>query len=237
MGLTGDLGRLAAEPGRAALLFDVDGVLAPIVDRPEDSLVPEPTRAELARLRDRYGLVAAISGRAGAEVRRLVAVPGIEAVGSHGLELAPEAAEWRERIVTFAGGVDWPVEDKGVTVSFHYRTATDEESARRLLERVADEARAAGLDARWGRKVLELRPPVDADKGTAVRHLLAARGLRRALYVGDDTTDVDAFAAVHELELGVAVGVRSGEMPDALAAAADLLVDGTEGVLELLRSL
>jgi trehalose 6-phosphate phosphatase len=151
--------------------------------------------------------------------------------------LAPEAPAWRERLVGFAAGVDWPVEDKGVTVSFHYRTAADQEGARRLLERVAADARAAGLDARWGRKVLELRPPLAADKGTAVRHLLSTHGLDRALYVGDDTTDVDAFAAVHELELGVAVGVRSAEMPAVLAEAADLLVDGPDGVLELMRLL
>ncbi len=181
--------------------------------------------------------MAVISGRAGAEVQRLVGVPGIESVGSHGLELAPEAAAWRDRLMDFVAGVDWPVEDKGVTVSFHYRTTADQERARRVLERVAEDARAAGLDARWGRKVLELRPPLDADKGTAVRHLLAGRGLQRALYVGDDTTDVDAFDAVHELELGVAIGVRSAEMPEMLGRSADLLVDGTEGVLTLMRRL
>jgi trehalose 6-phosphate phosphatase len=231
------LARLRAEPALAALLLDVDGTLAPIVDRPEDAAVPFATRAELARLRDRYALVACISGRSGAEARRIVGVDGIRYVGSHGLELAPEAAEWAGRLRDFSATVDWPVEDKGVTVSFHWRTAAHQEAAAAYLETVATRAREAGLDARFGRKVLELRPPVRADKGTAVVALLEESDVRRALYAGDDTTDADAFRAVHALELGVAVAVGSAEAPPGLAEQADLVVEGTAGVLDLLRSL
>ena len=85
--------------------------------------------------------------------------------------------------------------------------------------------------------VLELRPPLDANKGTAVRHLLEERGLTRALYAGDDTTDLDAFAAVETLELGVRVAVTSSEGPAQLREAADVVVDGPAELLELLRSL
>jgi trehalose 6-phosphate phosphatase len=102
---------------------------------------------------------------------------------------------------------------------------------------VANAATAAGLVPRWGRKVLEVRPPVAADKGTAVRALVARSGVRRALYAGDDTTDVDAFTGLDGLELGIRVAVGSGEMPAALREAADLVVDGTDGVLALLRRL
>ena len=231
------LARLAEEPRAAALLLDVDGTLAPIVDRPEDSAVPPETRAELERLRGRYGLVACISGRSGVDARRVVGVDGLRYVGAHGLELAPEAPEWIDRLRAFAATVDWPVEDKGLTVSFHWRRAADQEAAETYLETVAERAHAAGLDARFGRKVLELRPPVRADKGTAVAALLAESGLRRALYAGDDTTDVDAFRAVREAELGVAVAVRSAEAPYGLVEQADVVVDGTAGVLELLRAL
>jgi trehalose 6-phosphate phosphatase len=235
--LPAPLARLAAEPERAAVILDVDGTLAPIVDAPEDARVPRETQRELERLRDRYALVACVSGRSGAEARRLVGVDGIEYVGSHGLELSAEAVEWRQRLVEFARGVDWPVEDKGVTLSFHWRTAEDQEAAAGLMAAVATRARGAGIDARFGRKVLELRPPVHADKGTAVTALLAHRGLRRAVYVGDDTTDADAFHALRGLELGVAVGVRSAELPFVVGQAADVLVDGPPGVLELLRAL
>ena len=87
------------------------------------------------------------------------------------------------------------------------------QAARAQLEEVADRARAEGLVARFGRKVLELRPPVDAHKGTAVTHLLGERNLARALYAGDDTTDLDAFAALAGLELGVKVGRRLDRRP------------------------
>jgi trehalose 6-phosphate phosphatase len=231
------LAALAEAPQRAAILLDVDGTLAPIATRPEDARVPEETRAEVERLAGRYGLVACISGRTGEDARRLVGVDGIRYVGSHGLELEPEAAEWSDRIRSFAAGVDWPVEDKGLTVSFHYRQAGDEEAALAYLEEVAERARAEGLVPRFGRKVLEIRPPVHADKGTAVEHLLSEAGLERALYAGDDTTDLDAFRALDGLEVAVRVAVASPEGPAELGQAADLVVGGPEAVAELLRRL
>ncbi len=85
------LRRLAEAPEQAAVLLDVDGVLAPIVLRPEDAQVPEETRAEIARLAEKYALVACVSGRTSADAARIVGVPEIVYVGSHGLELAPEA--------------------------------------------------------------------------------------------------------------------------------------------------
>ena len=91
--------------------------------------------------------------------------------------------------------------------------------------------------ARFGRKVLELRPPVGAHKGTAVAHLLGERGLERALYAGDDTTDLDAFKALQALEVGVAVAVASAEGPEELREAADLVVDSPAEFLEVLRLL
>jgi trehalose 6-phosphate phosphatase len=234
----GDLVRsLADSPERAAILLDVDGVLAPIVLRPEDSRVPDETRAEVERLAGRYAVVACVSGRTSADAERLVGVPRVVYLGSHGLELAPEAEEWRGRMHRFASGVDWPVEDKGLTVSFHYRGLPDEQAARARLEQVAEEARAEGLLARFGRKVLELRPPIQADKGTAVQALLTDRGLRRALYIGDDTTDLDGFRGLDGLELAIRVAASSPEGPPELLEAADVVVDGPEGALALLRRL
>jgi len=228
---------LAAEPERAAVLLDVDGTLAPIVARPEDAYVPEETRGELARLAGRYALVACVSGRPRSEVERMVGVAGVAVVGEHGLELAPEAAAWADRVAEFARGVDWPAERKPLSVSFHFRRADDQDAARAYLTRVADAAEAEGLVPRWGRMVLEVRPPVAADKGTAVRTLVTRAGVRRALYAGDDRTDLDAFHGLDGLELGVRVAVGSTEAPPELLAAADLVVDGTDGVLGLLRRL
>jgi trehalose 6-phosphate phosphatase len=228
---------LAAGPERAAVLLDVDGTLAPIVARPQDAYVPEETRGELARLAGRYALVACVSGRPRSEVERMVGVAGVAVVGEHGLELAPEAAAWADRVAEFARGVDWPAERKPLSVSFHFRRADDQDAARAYLTRVADAAEAEGLVPRWGRMVLEVRPPVAADKGTAVRTLVTRAGVRRALYAGDDRTDLDAFHGLDGLELGVRVAVGSTEAPPELLAAADLVVDGTDGVLGLLRRL
>jgi trehalose 6-phosphate phosphatase len=231
------LARLSEDPARAAVLLDVDGTLAPIVARPELAEVPEETRAELRRLVKRYALVACVSGRSGQEARRLVGVERVVYVGVHGLELAPEAERWRETLRPFAQ-LEWPwLEDKGLTVALHWREAAEEQAARTELESVAERAELAGLEARWGRKVLELRPPVEADKGTAVRTLLEDRGLRRALYAGDDTTDLDAFRGLDGLEVAVRVAVASPEAPPGLRKAADLVVASPAELLELLRGL
>ena len=200
------------------MLVDVDGTLAPIVERAEDARVPDETREEIARLAGRYALVACVSGRPGAEVERMLSVQGVAIVGEHGLELAPEAARWAETVAAFGRGVDWPAERKPLSLSFHFRRADDEAAARAYLERVAEAAEREGLVPRWGRKVLEVRPPVAAD-------------------AGDDTTDIDAFHGLDGLEHAVRVAVDSGEAPAELIAAADLVVDGTDGVLALLRSL
>ncbi len=231
------LARLAERPEEAALLLDVDGTLAPIVDRPADARIPGETREVLRRLVGRYALVACVSGRPADEVRALVGVEGVVAVGEHGLELDPRAREWAPEIEAFAESVGWPAERKRTSVSFHWRTAEDETAAVTELRRVAEQAVAAGLRPRWGRKVLEIRPPVDADKGTAVRSLLAERRLRRALYAGDDATDLDAFRGLDGLDLAVRVAVVSDEGPSELGGAADLVVGGTEALLELLRQL
>jgi trehalose 6-phosphate phosphatase len=232
------LARLAEDPSRAALFLDVDGVLAPIVPRPEDARVPDETRAELRRLSGRYALVACISGRAGEDARRIVGVPELTYVGNHGLELEPDVDEWAARLHDFVASVDWPrTEDKVLTAAFHYRDAPDEDAARRELEQVAERARAAGFIARFGRKVLELVPPIEADKGTAIRRLLAEHELARALFAGDDTTDLDGFRALDGLDLAVRVAVSSDEGPADLLGAADVVVRSPQQFLAVLRRL
>jgi trehalose 6-phosphate phosphatase len=228
---------LAENPAAAAIMLDVDGTLAPIVARPELASVPEPTRAELRRLVARYALVACISGRTGVDAREIVGVDGPVYVGVHGLELAPEAENWRGPLGEFAESVDWPVEDKGLAVVFHYREAEDEEAALAVLRGVADRATALGLRVQFGRKVLEVRPPVAADKGTAVRALLEQRGLRRALYAGDDTTDLDAFRGLDGLDHSVRIAVASAEGPPELREAADIVVESPAALVELLHLL
>jgi trehalose-phosphatase len=234
------LEHLTTAPEQAALFLDFDGVLAPIVARPEDAYPPEETRDELRRLRERYALVAVVSGRAGDDVRARVGVDGVVYVGSHGLELDRQADRWRQQIVDFASAAPWPgqeIELKGLSVAFHFRDAEDEAAAVVALEAIAESARDDGLAARFGRKVLEVLPPVGSNKGTAVRHLLEGADLSRALVAGDDTTDLDAFRAVEELEHKVRVAVLADESPTLLGEHAEVVLGSTEEFLELLKAL
>jgi trehalose 6-phosphate phosphatase len=232
------LAQIAAEPGAAALFLDIDGVLAPIVERPEDARVPEETRGELRRLGGRYALVACVTGRPSEVAREIVGVDGLTYVGEHGLELDPEAAQWAERIHGFAVEVPWvDVEVKPLSVAFHYRTAPDMAEAREQLEAVAAGALDLGFKARWGRMVLEVLPPVEASKGTAVAHLLRTTGLQRALYAGDDTTDLDGFAALDGLQSAVRVAIVSAEGPTELGKRADVVLGSPEAFRELLQQL
>ena len=232
------LGLLASEPELAALFLDIDGVLAPIVERPEDARVPDSTRSELRRLNGHYGLVACVTGRTAEVARQIVGVEGLRYVGEHGLEVAPEAGRWGGAIRSFAAEVPWPdVELKPLSAAFHYRSAPNPDEARGELEPVVASALESGFRTRWGRMVLEVLPPLDISKGTAVRALLAESGLRRALYAGDDTTDLDGFAALDGLEVAVRVAVASAEGPTDLGRRADLVVGSPGAFAELLAQL
>ena len=254
------LAPLRERPGEAAVLCDVDGTLAPIVARPEDARLLDGARDVLEALRERVRLLGFVSGRGLADVERLVGLDGCAYAGNHGMELhlpgsrprladgvaahvpaiAAFAAMWPpERLATG----DLRLEEKGATLSVHARGARDPAAAELLLREVAREAEEHGLVATSGREVLEVRPPVRVDKGTAVEELLAGAGARSALYVGDDRTDADGWRALRELrEAGaldhaVALAVASAEVPPDVRAAADAQVDGPAGALGALRML
>src|SRR5205085_2248652 len=114
---------------------------------------------------------------------------------------------------------------------YHWRGARDEDAARTLLEGIAAEAESSGLIVHWGRKVLEIRPPVAVDKGQAVRELMRRTPVRTALFAGDDATDLDVYDALARmtsegaLDTAVCVGIRSGEGPTAIVDRADVVVD------------
>jgi len=135
------------------------------------------------------------------------------------------------------------IEDKGPIVAFHWRGARDEEAARTMVEAIAGEAEVAGLHVHWGRKVLEIRPPVPVDKGQAVRELVRRHAVRTALFGGDDATDLDVYDALAALrgdgtlDAAVCVGVRSDEGPAAIVERADIAVDGTPGFVRVLERL
>jgi trehalose 6-phosphate phosphatase len=253
---------LKDDPERAAVLLDVDGVLAPIVQHPDDAHMPETTRRPLIEVAKRYGVVACVSGRRASDARRVVSLGSIAYLGSHGSEvlrpgsikpeLDRELQAWTRRVQTFANDafdeelrrLRVRLEDKEAIAALHWRGVPDEDEALERIQAVAAAAEAAGFNTHWGRKVLEIRPPVRIDKGAGIVALLRDTELAAAVYVGDDMTDLDAFRGLGELveqgRLGYAlrIGVRSGEeQPSALEEEADAMVDGTDGVRDLLKAL
>lgn len=252
---------LKADPARAAILLDIDGVLAPIVEHPDDAHVPESTRRPLIEIAKRYGVVACVSGRRASDARRVVSLGSIAYLGSHGSEvlrpgtIAPEIDRelqaWSRRVQDFAREafsedlrkLRVRMEDKEAIAALHWRGVPDDEGAHAAVADVARAAEAAGYTVHWGKKVLEIRPPVRIDKGAGIVGLLRDTELAAAVYVGDDMTDLDAFRGLSELvEMGrlgqaLRVGVASDDVPPALVAEADVMVDGPRGVRELLQAL
>lgn len=253
---------LLADPGASAILLDLDGTLAPIVEHPEDVRIPADLRRLLPTIAARHALLAFISGRALDSLRAIVGLDGVAYSGNHGLEIrlpdgrglpSPDAAGHRAALREFArrwaphdlaGGGVW-LEDKGATLTFHYRTARDPARAIALLgHTIAPAARDAGLVATPGRMSLEIHPSAAITKGTAARKLLEARpDVRHVLSVGDDRTDVEVWRALRDLvaagrlATGVGVGVESDESPPVVLEEADALVPSVAGVGELMAVL
>jgi len=231
----------ALDPGTVAVLVDFDGSLAPVVERPED-VVPFPEAVPvLERLIATVGLVGVVSGRPVEFLLDRLMIPGLAVVGQYGLEQAgPDGVILDPRVAPHVDAVAaaraeaesiWPdlyIERKGVVAfTVHWRARPDRD--------VHDEVRALaarhGLAVHRGRMACEVRPPLDVDKGSAVETLIAEYD--GALFAGDDTGDLPAFAAVATAAIGVRVGVRSPEAPSELEAAVDVMVDGPAGVVAL----
>jgi trehalose 6-phosphate synthase/phosphatase len=211
-----------------ALFLDYDGTLTPIADRPSEAVLSVEMRERVAACAARADTdVAVVSGRALEDVRRLVDLRELTYAGSHGLEIAgpkldpfchEDVAHYAERARVLAArlrqlhtsGV-W-VEEKGATLTLHYRMAEPGQHGA-LRQQAIEWIRDAGFQARDALCAVEARPPVGWDKGRAVLHVLRSQyGVGwservRVLYVGDDDTDEDAFAALAGLGMTFRVGV------------------------------
>jgi trehalose 6-phosphate phosphatase len=244
-------------PGTVAIFTDIDGTLAPIVPTPDMSEVPAELKELLARLSERCLLVAGVSGRKTEDALDLVGLADVVYFGNHGFEIlrdgkvevTPEALPYLEQVQELEARAREElaplgafVEEKGITASIHYRNAPPE-VGERAVEFVKREGERLGLRITVGRGVVEARPPIRADKGTAVRTLVEEYAPERAMFIGDDTTDLDAFRELVALrEEGtlreiLRVGVASEEGPPEITSEADIVVDGVEGVSEVLRAL
>ncbi len=235
---------------RLGLVTDVDGTISLLVDQPDAARLTPRSRELLAALRDHITLVAALSGRSARDLQTIVDLPGIQLIGNHGMEwwrdgqieIAPAAAGYRpalEIAIEAVRAQQIPgvfVEDKGVTLAFHYRRAADPAAAAEWLAGLlAEIAGAHHLKLSQGNMIFELRPPVDINKGSAFRQLIETYHLDAAVYLGDDTTDLDALRMARQLRDGgvcwaVGLGVASDHTPPAMLTAADLMLSGVQEV-------
>jgi len=252
------LDALLTSPRQALIATDFDGTLAPIVADPRAARALPGAVPALMRLAGTVGTLAVITGRPAADAVAyggLAAVPGLIVLGHYGGQRwqegalagpdSPPAVQAARQalpdVLRQAGAPDgtW-VEDKGSALAVHTRRTPDPESALRLLRSpLADLAGRLGLAAEPGRMVIELRPP-GVDKGTALTALVTERAADPVLFCGDDLGDLPAFAAVRALRAygirGCAVASFSTESPQ-VTAAADLMVDGPEGIVALLAAI
>ncbi|SEK23867.1 trehalose 6-phosphate phosphatase [Nonomuraea pusilla] len=246
---------ILTDPAGAVIGLDFDGTLSPIVADPASAVIHPDAPAVLAELGGHVMAVAIVTGRPVATAlelgRGLEAVPGLVVLGHYGFERweggrvsapPPPAGVPRARadlpLLLDSLGLDGvTVEDKGRAVAVHTRRSPDPEAALAVLrDPLAKLAEKHGLVVEPGRMVLELRPP-GMDKGHALSMFLAERDARSVLFAGDDLGDLAAFDAVRASGLpGVTVCSGSAEVT-ALAERADIVVDGPEGVIALLREL
>lgn len=254
--------QLRANPDRTAILTDIDGTIAPIVER-HDEVAVHPKAPDILRaLRDRFALVACISGRRAVEASRIVGVEGLTYSGNHGLEtLEPDTGEIRLDLALrghadAAGSfidnlsderleqVQLRLEDKGPIQALHWRGADDEAAAEAVAKQISVEAAECGLEPHWGRKVLEIRPAGGDGKAAAVSSLLSGSDIEVAVYAGDDYTDIDAFRRLRELHgasetltAAYCLGIGSPEGPPGLSEHADVVLDGPDHWIEVLDRL
>lgn len=244
---------ILADPTATLVALDFDGTLAPIVPRPDEAVAHPRAAGALAALAAAGCRVAIVTGRPVTDVLRLAPgfadVPGLLIYGHYGLErwadgevsapephpgVAPAREALRHLVQSGPPGAD--VEDKVRSVALHTRNTADPGGTlERLRPSVGSIAEKHGLEVVAGRNVLELRP-AGIDKGGALRELVAVTGAGAVLFAGDDLGDLPAVAAVRSLAIpGLVVCSDSPETPADLRDAADVIVDGPDGLVSWLH--
>ena len=251
---TDALAALRADPASAVVALDYDGTLAPVVERPSDAVAAPGTVEALRALAPRVRVLALVTGRPAdvvVELGGLADVPGLVVLGQYGAqrwadgevtspEPLPGVDALRRALPALLAAEGAELEDKGLALVVHTRPSSDPAGAlERLTGPVSALAVEHGLEVHPGRLVLELRPP-GYDKRGALLSLCDPLP-SAVLFAGDDVGDLPAYDAVDELRAqgvaGVLVCSASDEGPAQLRQRADLVVDGPDGVVALLRGL
>ncbi|MGD9710605.1 MAG: trehalose-phosphatase [Thermomicrobiales bacterium] len=250
---------LSASP--AGLFADFDGTLSPVASKPDEAYLAPGGGEALSALLNSLDTVMIVTGRSARDASKRIGVPGLSVVGNHGLELMmddqltinPAAIDQIAAINASTAAIeraasDFPffdalvIENKQLSASVHYRLAPDVDAAysaiRPIVASLADEH---NLVLTEGKLVIELRPRLAVNKGTAVKQVIDQRGLRGAVMLGDDVTDVDAFLTVRRAReegmSGVAVAVLSPETHQSVLDTADVFLHGVDDTVRLLQAL
>jgi trehalose 6-phosphate phosphatase len=246
----------------AAVVLDIDGTISEIAPTPDRAIVSDEARATLNRLRDHVAVLAVITGRSAADGERLVGVDGLVYIGNHGLErrlggrqeVHPEAAATQHQIADALAAIEAALasegraegvifENKVLSASIHYRLAPEpEETGRRILALALAAAEGHDLRVTEGRLIVELRPNLAINKGTALADLVQAYQVSGLLFCGDDLTDVDGFKELKHLRErgqldGLAIAVVAPESNPLILEEADGYVESVGMMVRLLGEL
>lgn len=238
------------------LMLDVDGTISEIADTPEAASVSSIIKEHMQQLAKRLPLVAIISGRSVESVREMLDLDDLVYVGNHGLEWWARKRSWtmpgvkpyRQEITRAIGDIQQRIrtegvviENKGATAAIHFRQAKDARTAKEaIIGAIYSSTAAQALDVKVGKMVVELRPPLRLNKGWAVGRLARAFRLRGMVYLGDDTTDLDAFDRIRRLRSsgttrGLAAAVLGPETSPLVVESADVTLQGVPEVERFLR--
>ena len=241
-----------------AIITDIDGTISEIAPTPDEAVVTNSMKNELFKLKDKFSLVAVISGRSAINAREMVGVDGLLYVGNHGLEflkdgklfMDPDVEEYlpkikktgkklREGDLSRITGLLF--EDKEICFSIHYRLCDPSENVReKILNILEEDPECENLKISEGRCLVELKPPVGCDKGTILSKIIDQYNLEKVIYIGDDVTDDDAFKLLKNLEVqnkivNARVLVISSEIPPYVKKDSSFFVNGVEEVCKFFK--
>jgi trehalose 6-phosphate phosphatase len=240
---------------RLGIISDFDGTLSEFADAATEATIADDDARALDLLAEKVALVALVSGRGVADLRRRFERPWLRYYGNHGLDrwyndqvqIVPAAQEWLtplQQVLTEFIPPDEPgvfVENKGATATVHYRRAPDPMRMReRLLEALQPLCTRSGFVLSEGRYIWEIKPPISLNKATAVEALINDNQLDGVVFLGDDVTDLSAMGYLRTLRSeekiqAVSVGViyQDGE-PAGMRQVCDMTATGPQDVAQLL---
>ena len=251
---------IRSEP--AGLITDIDGTISEIALTPGDARVEDSARAALRKLTSQLALVAIVTGRSATAGSELVGIEGLTYIGNHGMERVKGTTRWDHPIARassdaliaalaeVAGELDalgmsegLIFENKRLSGSIHYRLSPYPEAVRAaLLDATGRAVQDRELVLTEGRLIVELRPNVLINKGTAIRDLVNEFGLRSVVFFGDDLTDVDGFRVIRLMReagevRGIRVGVLATETQPAVLAEVDVTVEGVKACVQVMEAI